>query len=162
MRIRKVLYYTLPSAGVVTIPTPQLQAYILGTCLPRSLPLYQTALQDLEQRAGMSRARYPSPTAPGALQDGNSNLGCGVPVSREPPARAAALRPTVPCGESWAESGSNTNKEHLYTFRVDQSITDKQKIYVRLKHDDGFQPTSTDLINTTFNDRASSRNGMAQ
>jgi hypothetical protein len=55
---------------------------------------------------------------------------------------------------SWAETGSNTNKEHLYTFRVDHSITDKQKIYARVKHDDGFQPTTTDLINTTFNEQS--------
>ncbi|MGO4885977.1 MAG: carboxypeptidase regulatory-like domain-containing protein [Bryobacteraceae bacterium] len=145
------LYYTLPSSGVVTIPTPQLQTYITNTVPAGSLPLYQTALKIWNSAPGLSGA-VPITNGPGALQDGNSNLGCGVQGFAGTPAPGGGIfGQTVPCGESWAESGSNTNKEHLYTFRVDQSITDKQKIYVRLKHDDGFQPTATDLINTTFN-----------
>ena len=39
------LYYTLPSAGVVSIPSPQLQTYITEYgAFARTLPLYQTAL----------------------------------------------------------------------------------------------------------------------
>jgi hypothetical protein len=91
----------------------------------------------------------------GPLQDGNGNLGCGVTGFAGTTAPNGGIFGTnVSCGESWAQSGSNTNKEHLYTLRVDQSITDKQKLYVRLKHDDGFQPTGTDLINTTFNEQS--------
>ncbi len=148
------LYYTLPSAGVVTIPTPQLQSYILNTAPAASLPLYQNAFKIWNNAPGVGGA-VPITNGPGLLQDGNGTLGCGVTGFAGTPAPGGGVFGTsVPCGESWAHAGSNTNKEHLYTFRVDDSITDKQKIYVRLKHDDGFQPTSTNLINTTFNEQS--------
>ena len=148
------LYYTLPSTGVVTIPTPQLQAYILNTVPAASLPLYQNAFKIWNSAPGVGGA-IPITNGPGRLQDANGNLGCGVTgFAGTPDPAGGVFGVTVPCGESWADSGSNTNKEHLYTFRVDQSITDKQKVYVRLKHDDGFQPTSTSLVNTTFNEQS--------
>jgi len=148
------LYYTLPSAGVVTIPTPQLQAYILGNVSAGSLPVYQNAFKIYNSAPGIGGA-VPITNGSGALQDANGNLGCGTTgfAGTADPA-GGIFGVTVPCGESWAHSGSNTNKEHLYTFRVDHSITEKQKVYVRLKHDDGFQPTGTDLINTTFNEQS--------
>ncbi|MGC9947477.1 MAG: carboxypeptidase regulatory-like domain-containing protein [Bryobacteraceae bacterium] len=148
------LYYTLPSTGIVTIPTPQLQTYIANTINPAQLPLYQTAFKLWNGAPGVSGA-VPITNGSGALQDGNGNLGCGVQGFAGTPAPGGGtFGTTVPCGQSWAESGSNTNKEHLYTFRVDHSLTDKQKIYARVKHDDGFQPTTTDLINTTFNEQS--------
>ncbi len=148
------LYYTLPSAGVVTIPTPQLQAYILGNVSAGSLPLYQNAFKIYNSAPGVSGA-VPITNGPGQLQDANGNLGCGTTgFAGTPDPAGGTFGVTVPCGESYAHSGSNTNKEHLYTFRGDYSITDKQKLYARLKHDDGFQPTGTDLINTTFNEQS--------
>src|ERR1022692_2466766 len=148
------LYYTLPTSGVVTIPTPQLQAYILGNVSAGSLPLYQTAFKIYNSAPGVSGA-VPIANGSGPLQDANGNLGGGVTgFAGTPDPAGGTFGVTVPCGESWARSGSNTNKEHLYTFRVDHSVTDKQKVYVRLKHDDGFQPTGTNLINTTFNEQS--------
>ena len=148
------LYYTLPSAGIVTIPTPQLQNYILNTVSAGSLPLYQNAFKIWNSAPGVSGA-VPITNGSGLLQDGNGNLGCGVTgFAGTPDPAGGTFGTTVPCGESWAHSGSNTNKEHLYTFRVDHSITDKQKLYVRLKHDDGFQPTETNLVSTTFNEQS--------
>lgn len=148
------LYYTLPTAGVVTIPTPQLQTYILDTINPAQVSLYQNAFKIWNGAPGVSKAAMIT-NGPGALQDGNGNLGCGVTGFAGTTAPNGGIFGTnVACGESWAQSGSNTNKEHLYTFRVDYSITEKQKFYVRLKHDDGFQPTSTNLINTTFNEQS--------
>ncbi|MGD0363442.1 MAG: carboxypeptidase regulatory-like domain-containing protein [Bryobacteraceae bacterium] len=148
------LYYTLPSAGIVTIPTPQLQSYILGNVPAGSLPLYQNAFKIWNSAPGVSGA-VPISNGSGLLQDANGNLGCGVTGFAGTPAPGGGtFGTTVPCGESWAHSGSNTNKEHLYTFRVDQSITDKQKVYFRVKHDDGFQPTSTNLVSTTFNEQS--------
>jgi len=148
------LYYTLPSAAVVTIPTPQLQTYILNTVNSVQLPLYQNAFKIYNGAPGVSRA-VPISNGGGPLQDGNGNLGCGVQGFAGTPAPGGGkFGVDVPCGESWAQSGSNTNKEHLYTFRVDHSITDKQKIYGRLKHDDGFQPTGTNLITPTFNEQS--------
>jgi len=148
------LYYTLPSAGVVTIPTPQLQTYILNSVNAAQQPLYQNAFKIWNGAPHVSSA-VPITNGGGQLQDGNGNLGCGIQGFAGTAAPGGGtFGKTVPCGESWAVSGSNTNKEHLYTFRVDHSINDKQKIYVRLKHDDGFQPTATNLINTTFNEQS--------
>jgi hypothetical protein len=148
------LYYTLPTAGVVTIPTPQLQTYILNTINPAQDSLYQNAFKIWNGAPGVSKAVLIS-NGPGQLQDGNGVLGCGVTGFAGTTAPNGGIFGTnVPCGESWAQSGSNTNREHLYTIRVDQSITDKQKLYVRLKHDDGFQPTSTNLITSIFNEQS--------
>jgi outer membrane receptor protein involved in Fe transport len=150
------LYYTLATSGIVTIPSPQLQTYILNTVSATSLPLYQNAFKIYNSAPGASGA-VPISNGSGLLQDSNNTLGCGVTGFGNGTVAAPGggfFGTTVPCGEAWASSGSNTNKEHLYTFRVDHSITDKQKIYVRLKHDDGFQPTGTNLINTTFNEQS--------
>src|SRR5580692_658296 len=148
------LYYTLPTSGVVAIPSPQLQAYILGNVGAGSLPLYQNAFKIYNSAPGVSGA-VPITNGTGPLQDANGNLGCGVTgFAGTPDPAGGVFGTTVPCGESWAHSGSNTNKEHLYTFRVDHAITDKQKIYVRLKHDDGFQPTETNLVSSTFNEQS--------
>jgi hypothetical protein len=148
------LYYTLPAAGVVTIPTAQLQAYALANIGAAAVPLYQNAFKIYNGAPGVSRA-VPITNGSGALQDGNGNLGCGITGFAGTPApNGGVFGVSVPCGESWAETGSNTNKEHLYTFRADYNITDKQKFYARLKHDDGFQPTQTNLISSTFNEQS--------
>jgi len=150
------LYYTLPSSGVVTIPTPQLQTYILNTINAAQAPLYQNAFKLWNGAPGVSGA-VPITNGSGRLQDANGTLGCGVQGFGNGTIAAPGggfFGTSVPCGEAYAVSGSNTNKEHLYTFRVDHSLTDKQKIYVRLKHDDGFQPTATDLINPVFNEQS--------
>jgi hypothetical protein len=148
------LYYTLPSAGVVTIPSPQLEAYALANIAPAAVSLYQNAFKIYNSAPGSSAA-VPITNGSGLLQDGNGNLGCGITGFAGTPAPGGGVFGTnVPCGLAYAHSGSNTNKEHLYTFRGDYSLTDKQKFYARLKHDDGFQPTSTNLINTTFNEQS--------
>src|SRR5580658_7118561 len=71
------LYYTLPSAGVITIPTPQLQSYILSKVSAGSLPLYQNAFKIWDSAPGVSGA-VPITNGSGLLQDANGNLGCGV------------------------------------------------------------------------------------
>jgi outer membrane receptor protein involved in Fe transport len=148
------LYYTLPVASVVTIPTPQLQTYILDNITSAQTPLYQNAFKIWNAAPGVSKA-VAIANGSGPLQDANGVLGCGVQGFAGTAAPNGGVFGTnVACGESWAQSGSNTNKEHLYTFRVDYSLTEKQKLYVRLKHDDGFQPTGTNLVNTTFNEQS--------
>jgi hypothetical protein len=148
------LYYTLPSAGVVVIPSPQLESYALANIAPAAVSLYQNAFKIWNTAPGSSAA-VPITNGSGPLQDANGVLGCGVTGFAGTPAPNGGVFGTnVPCGLAYAHNGSNTNREHLYTFRGDYAITDKQKFYARLKHDDGFQPTSTDLINTTFNEQS--------
>ena len=146
------LYYTLASSGVVSIPSPQLQGYILNTIAPAQQTLYKNAFNVWNTAPGVSNA-VPIANGGGPLQDSNGNLGCGAFAGTAAPG-GGIFGQTVTCGEAWGVSGSNTNKEHFYTFRVDHSITDKQKIYVRMKHDDGYQPTSTNLINPVFDEQS--------
>jgi len=148
------LYYTLPAAGVVEIPTPQLQTYIAGNVSAGSLPLYQQAFKVWNNAPGVGNA-VPMTNGPGPLQDGTGNLGCGVfGFTGTPAPGGGTFGTTVPCAEGWATASSNTNKEHLYTIRGDYSLTDKQKIYARIKHDDGFQPTGTNLLNSQLNEQS--------
>jgi outer membrane receptor protein involved in Fe transport len=150
------LYYTLPSAGYVAIPSSQLETYVLNAVGAASLPLYQEAFKIWNSAPGVAKAT-PITNGSGLLQDGNGTLGCGIWGFGNGSVAAPGggfFGTTVPCGSSYAVSGSNTNKEHLYTFRVDHSFNDKHKIYVRLKHDDGFQPTTTDLLNPVFNEQS--------
>ncbi len=150
------LYYTLPSAGVVAYPSSQLQTYVLNSVSAAALPLYQDAFKLWTGSADYSKA-IPITNGPGLLQDGNGTLGCGIWGFGNGMIQAPGggfFGTTVPCGSAYQVTGSNTNKEHLYTFRGDYSINDKHKIFGRLKHDDGFQPTTTDLINPVFNEQS--------
>jgi len=148
------LYYTLPSSGVVAFPSSQLQTYVLNSVSAASLPLYQDAFK-LWTGSPFYAKSSPITNGGGLLQDGNGNLGCGIfGFAGTPAPGGGTFGVDTPCGSAYAATGSNTNKEHLYTFRVDYSINDKQKIYARVKHDDGFQPTTTDLINPVFNEQS--------
>src|SRR5579871_3575415 len=71
------LYYTLPSSGIVTVPTPQFQSYITNTVSSAQLPLYQNAFKLWNAAPGISNA-VPITNGTGVLQDGTGNLGCGV------------------------------------------------------------------------------------
>ena len=68
--------YLLPSSGVVTVPSPQLQSYILGNLSSAQLPLYQSAFNYWNSAPG-NAAKIPVTNGAGLLQDGTGNLGCG-------------------------------------------------------------------------------------
>jgi len=148
------LRYTLPTAGVVAFPSPQLETYTLSQIQPAQQALYQNAFSIWNNAPGASHA-VPITNGNGQLQDANGNLGCGVTGFAGTAAPGGGtFGVDVPCGLAYAQSGSNTNTEWLLTSRVDYSISDKQKINFRVKVDRGFQPTGTNLINTTFNEQS--------
>jgi len=152
------LYYTLPSVATVTIPSTQLENYILATINPASVPIYKQAFA--VYNLGYAKGATPITTGSGALQDATGNLGCGgTPAAANGLTGIAApgggtFGVNVPCGAAYGASGTNTNKEWLETHRVDWNISDKQKIYFRFKGDHGFQPTGTNLLTPALNEQS--------
>jgi hypothetical protein len=142
------LYYTLAATGVVSYPSPQLQTYILSTITPAQQPLYQKAFSIWSGAPGASGA-VPITTGSGGTQDASGTLGCGptfAGTNTKAPG-GGIFGQTVPCGVAFATAAPNQNREWLMTYRADWNINDKQKINFRFKHDGGFQPTGTSLLN---------------
>jgi len=149
------LYYTLASSGVVSFPSPQLEQYILSTITPAQVPLYQKGFAIWAGAPGASRAQ-PITTGSGGTQDASGTLGCGPSFAATNTAApgGGVFGSTVPCGVAFATTGANQNREWLTTDRADWNISDKQKINFRFKHDGGFQPTSTSLLNPVLNNQS--------
>lgn len=143
------LYYTLPSTGVVSYPSQQLQTYILGQITPAQAPLYQKAFSIWNSAPGASGA-VPVTTGSGTLQDSSGKLGCADLAGTAAPG-GGIFGQNVSCANAYAASGTNTNKEWLQTARADWNINDKQKIFFRFKGDHGFQPTGTSLLTPSLN-----------
>ena len=68
--------YALPSAGFVTIPSPQLQTFTLDNVAPAQAPLYQKAFSLWNSAPGVSTG-IPVMNGNGSLQDSRGALGCG-------------------------------------------------------------------------------------
>jgi Carboxypeptidase regulatory-like domain len=149
------LYYTLAASGVVSYPSSQLQQYILSTITPAQQPLYQKALSIWSGAPGAAGAQ-PITTGNGGTQDASGSLGCGPSFAgtNTPAPGGGVFGTDVPCGVAFASNGSNQNREWLMTTRADWNISDKQKVNFRFKHDGGFQPTSTSLLNPVLNNQS--------
>jgi len=141
--------YVLPSTGVVTIPSAQLQSYILNTVAPGQQPLYQNAFKFWNGAPGNSAA-VPVANGQGLLQDGTNRLGCGSLAGTAAPG-GGIFGQDVSCADAWGANGSNQNSEWLLTTRVDYNLNDKQRMNFRFKTDHGRQPTATSLIAPVFN-----------
>jgi hypothetical protein len=152
------LYYSLPSAGTVTIPSMQLEQYILATVNPASVPIYKQAFS--VYNLGYARGATNLTTGSGPLQDATGNLGCGgTPAAASGLTGIAApgggtFGVNVPCAAAYGATGLNTNKEWFESHRVDWNINDKQRIFFRFKGDHGFQPTTTNLLTPSLNDQS--------
>ncbi len=145
------LYYTLPSTGVVSIPSPQFQAYTLSQISPAQVAFYKQAFSIWNGAKGASTA-LPVVNGNGTLQDSSGRLGCGQFAATNTPAPGGGIFGTnVSCALAFGTNGVNTNKEWLETHRVDWKINDKQSIFFRFKGDHGFQPTFTDLLTPSLN-----------
>ncbi len=145
------LYYTLPTSGVVNIPSQALQTYILGNLAPVQRPLYQAAFNLWNSAPGSSRA-VPVTNGNGPLQDSRGLMGCGELAANNIAAPGGGIfGQNVSCLNAWGTSGTNTNREWLNADRVDWNVNTEQRIFFRFKEDHGFQPTATSLINPILN-----------
>jgi len=145
------LRYVLPAAGVVSLPSPQLQSYVLAHVPAASLPLYQDYINLIKGSPGINRA-VPVTNGSGQLQDGNGHLGCGNGTfSGTPDGAGGTFGVTTPCAVAFGTNNTQLNTEQLYTIRVDYNASNNQKLFFRVEHDFGLQATGTSPINPLYN-----------
>jgi len=145
------LRYVLPAAGVVSLPSPQLQAYTLAHVTAAALPLYQDMFNLIKTAPAVGNAVAVT-NGNGQLQDGNGHLGCGTGTfTGTPDGAGGVFGKTTPCAVAVGTNNTQLNTELLYTIRADYNINDNNKIFFRYNHDAGLQATGTSAINSAFN-----------
>jgi len=150
------LRYALPSSGVVSLPSPELQQYTLAHIPAASVPLYQDLFKLYSGAPGISRA-VPVTTGTGPLQDSTGHLGCGTQKFTGTYVNGSSgpqFGVSVPCAVAFGTNASSVNTESYVSGRVDYNINDKQKIYFRLSRDWGIQASATSPISPIFNQQS--------
>jgi hypothetical protein len=128
----------LPTASALTlVPSPQYQAATMtnlaGNGNADEIPFYKQIFAIYNGAPGVGAA---TPVAGGGCQD-FTGLPAGVPCALE-------FRTTPP----------NTNREYQWSARVDHNFSDKDRGYIRVLRDNGFQPTFTSPFGAAFNDQS--------
>lgn len=145
------LRYVLPAAGVVSLPSPQLQAYALAHVPAASLPLYKDMFSLVNTSPGISRA-VPVTNGTGLLQDSHNHLGCGTGTfTGTPTGTGGIFGVNTPCAVALGTNNTQLNTEQQYTIRGDYNINNNNKVSVRFNSDFGLQATGTSPINPAFN-----------
>lgn len=153
--------YTQPSASFVNFPTAALQNTILNTIPSASVPLY-TQMFKLLQTSPFYSGAAPITNGGGPLQDGSGSLGCGTyagtPVFGQLNTyfgNAPAGGVAVPCMTAAQGVTHGALREWMAIGRVDWNVSDKQKIFVRISDDQGFQPNFVSVVNPVLNVQSS-------
>ena len=125
----------LPTAANLNlIPSPQFQAATLANLGTNGnaaeIPFYKQVFAVYNGAPGAATA---TPVANGGCQ-GFTGLPTGVP-----------------CALQFRSTPGNTNKEYLWSARVDHTLTTNDRFYIRVSRDNGFQPTFTSPFGSTFN-----------
>jgi hypothetical protein len=128
----------LPTASALTrIPSPQFEAATLanlaGNGNAGEIPFYKQLFAIYNNAPSASAA---TSAAGGGCQN-FTGLGAGVPC-------ALQFRTTPP----------NSNKEYQWSGRVDHTFNDKDRGYIRVLRDNGYQPTFTSPFGPTFNEQS--------
>jgi len=128
----------LPTAANLTqIPSPQFQAATLanlaGNGNAAEIPFYQQVFKIYNGASGAG-------SAVPVTADGNG--GCGT---------FTGLPAGVPCALQFRTTPPNLNHEYQWSARVDHTFNDKDRFYIRVLRDNGFQPTYTSPFGPTFN-----------
>jgi hypothetical protein len=145
------LRYVLPASGVVSLPSPQLQAFALAHVPAASLPLYKDMFSLINTSPGIARA-VPVTNGSGQLQDGLGHLGCGSgSFTGTPDGSGGVFGVTTPCAVALGTNNTQLNTERNYTIRGDYNVTNGNKIFLRFNNDSGVQATGTSAINPAFN-----------
>lgn len=123
------------SANLNLIPSPQFQAATLqnlaGNGNAAEIPFYKQIFAVYNNAPGASTAT----PVPGGCQGFTSPL----------------LAANAPCALEFRSTPPNTNKEYQWAARVDHNFSDKDRVYVRVWRDNGFQPTYTSPFGAIFN-----------
>ena len=134
----------LPSNAVLNvIPSPAFQAATLTNLAAigdaSEVPFYKQAFAIYN---GAPAASAATPVA-GSCPDLSGYAGG---------AAAAALLPANGiCATEFRSTPTSLNREYLWNARVDHTFSDKDRGYIRVGRDAGFQPTYTSPFGSTFN-----------
>ncbi|HTU51205.1 MAG TPA: carboxypeptidase regulatory-like domain-containing protein [Acidobacteriaceae bacterium] len=153
--------YTQPSASFVNFPTAALQNTVLNTVPAASVPLYSQMFNLLQTSPFYSTAA-PITTGSGPLQDASGALGCGsyagTPVFGQPNTyfgTAPSGGVAVPCMTAAQGVTHGALREWMAIGRLDWNLSDKQKIFVRVSDDQGFQPNFVSVVNPVLDVQSS-------
>jgi len=145
------LRYVLPASGVISLPSPQLEAYTLAHIPASTAPLYNDYFGLINAAPANGRA-IPVTNGTGPLQDGNGHLGCGTGTfTGTPDGSAGTFGVNVPCALAAGTNETQLNTENYFTTRVDYNLNDSNKIFFRYNRDWGLQATGTSPISPLFN-----------
>jgi hypothetical protein len=145
------LRYVLPSSTVVSLPSPQLQAYTLTHVPAASVPLFQDYFTLVSGSPGINRA-VPVTNGTGSLQDGKNHMGCGTGTfTGTPDGSAGTFGVNVPCAVAFGNNANELNTERQYTIRTDYNVTSNQKLFFRVEDDYGIQATGVSPVNPLYN-----------
>jgi hypothetical protein len=129
----------LPTASNLTlIPSPQFQAATLANLTATGnageIPFYQKVFNIYDNAPGAGAA---TPVA--------NNGGCqdftGLPAG-------------VPCALQFRTTPPNKLTEYQWSARVDHTFGDRDRGYIRVLRDNGFQPSFTSPFGPTFNEQS--------
>lgn len=151
--------YIQPSTSYVNFPTAAFQDTVLNTIPTASVPLY-TQMFNLLKTSPFYSTATPVTTGSGPLQDSSGSLGCGsyagTPVFGQPntyfgTAPAGSSATAIPCMTAAQGVTRGALREWMAIGRIDWNISDKQKVFVRVSDDQGFQPNFISVVNPLLN-----------
>jgi hypothetical protein len=129
----------LPTASTLTlVPSPQFQAATLANLATNGnaaeIPFYKQVF---------------------AVYNNAPGVGAAVPVANNGGCQDfTGLAAGVPCALQFRTTPPNTNKEYLWSARVDHNFSDVDHGYIRVLRDNGYQPSYTSPFGATFNDQS--------
>ena len=129
----------LPTASTLTlVPSPQFQSATLSSLATNGnaseIPFYKQIFAIYNGAPGVGSA---IPVAGGGCQN-MTFAGLGA----------------APCALQFRSTPPNTNKEYQWSARVDHNFSEKDRGYIRVLRDNGFQPTFTSPFGSIFNEQS--------
>ena len=120
------LRYVLPGPGVVSLPSPQLQAYALAHVPAASLPLYQdyfnlVSTLSRNQPGGAVHQRH----RPVAGRQRATGLRHRAPSPARPPERAGTFGVNTPCAVAFGNN--NTAAQHRAAVHLSRGLQHHQQ-----------------------------------
>ncbi|HTB20611.1 MAG TPA: TonB-dependent receptor, partial [Bryobacteraceae bacterium] len=136
----EVLRNLLPTSSTLSlIPSPAFQSATLANLAANGnsaeIPFYQQVFKIYNNAPGAGSATP-------VTSDGDG--GCGG-------LSFTGLAAGAPCALQFRSTPPNLNHEYLWSARVDHIFSDKDRGYIRVLRDNGFQPTYTSPFGPTFN-----------